>query len=340
MTKLQKKFVWCFLIIALLSVVSIIYLQYGLGLAVAKGHGGSQALLHSSGGSQNVDSTRGDQQPQKTAAVAGSVDSKNGPIYAHRDVVDMTRLVLEISRDQTLHTNHVIERATHVVVILFVVLGAIAGLWGIHKVDEFDEKVDKLLKRHEASVESSAQAANQELQKLINAHQKMSDESLKSLDKQREAMVELIAGRIYIDQGLTYFEAGRADLSTEWFKAGVDRINRVLSKHPEVSPQSRLRSLAGVGYAYKRLGKVDAAYAALVQAVEIAKTHQDESLAFLNFNASCYAALLSKSEECFQYLKDAIVLDQEHKASAVVEMKAGGDFHSIKDSAEFLAIIK
>ena len=82
----------------------------------------TEATTTGSGGRSATRAVNGMQAKQSEAT---------GMIYAPRDVVDMTRLVLEMSRDQTTHTAHYIEIATKVIVIFFSVLGAIGAAFGL-----------------------------------------------------------------------------------------------------------------------------------------------------------------------------------------------------------------
>lgn len=325
MIKLKTNLIWCMVVIAVMSFLAVSYLQAGFGNASAKENSkvsGSSQLIASP---QSLDAKGVDQNSQRTANALSAQSLQNGVIYAPRDVVDITRLAMEITQSQSLHTNHVIEKATHVIVILFIVLGTIGGLWGVHKAQDIDDKFHKLLEKHDSKFDS----------KLIAY-----DSKLEAFELEREVTIDLISGRVYIDQGLKYYEQGQATEATNWFKGGIETINRVLEKNPKISPATRIKSLSGLGYAYKRISETKLAYEKLIEALEIAKQHgyhKDEAL--LNFNLSCYAILLSKHAEGLNYLKRSIEIDPTYKIHARNEALPGKDFDTIKSSPDFLAII-
>jgi tetratricopeptide (TPR) repeat protein len=318
MKKLTTNLMWCMAIVAVMGFLAVSYLQAGFGNASAKENGKANGSSQLIAPPQSLDAKGVEQNSQKTANAVSAQSLQNGVIYAPRDVVDMTRLAMEITQSQSLHTNHVIEKATHVIVILFIVLGAIGGLWGVHKAQDIDDKFRILLEKHDSKLDSK----------------------LEAYELERQATIDLISGRVYIDQGLQYYEKGQVIDAKNWFNSGIETINRVLDKHPNISPATRIKSLSGLGYAYKRISEIQLAYEKLREALEIAKQHgyhKDEAL--LNFNLACYAILRSKHAEGLNYLKRSIEIDPTYKTHARDESVPGKDFDTVKNTPEFLAVI-
>src|SRR5688572_14445959 len=96
-----------------------------LTLAVMLLAGAKDANAQHGGGGGHLPTPRGQQQQpdqsgtstaaRTTAGIAAQANG--GVIYAPRDVVDMSRLVLEVSRDNTAHLAHYIELGTTVIVV-------------------------------------------------------------------------------------------------------------------------------------------------------------------------------------------------------------------------------
>jgi tetratricopeptide (TPR) repeat protein len=233
-------------------------------------------------------------------------------VYAPRDVVDMTRLVLETSNKVLTnadkyaeHTHKMIELSTQVIVVFFVVLGAIGALVGIHRVEHVDHKIDAFEKDGKLLI----QKHDDELKKLMSDHDRKLEGLSKQAKQQSEALVELLNGRHCIDQGMQLLEAGETNaghLSNKWFQRGADRLEQVLDRYPDMASVNLVRGLMDIGVARKRLGQYDKALDAVERAVKIAQTDFVSAVGSLSFNAGCYCALTGQPDKAIEYLKRAI----------------------------------
>jgi hypothetical protein len=273
----------------------------------------SENLGRSSAQVQTASSTEGRSVSKVVAGMqANQLNAvSTGMVYAPRDVVDLTRLVLETSRDQTTHMAHYIEHATTVIVIFFSVLGAVGAAFGVHKLNDIESKAKKQIEKFEQDLELSRETA------------------IKDLRRETYDQVELLLAKLEI-------EKASGDTDVRAFNSAANRIKPVLERN-QVPPKSRLSALADHAYAIKRLGRTSEAYANIVEAIKIA---QEESLlsnalqGLLAFNAACYAGLLAKPVECMQWLEVAIQKNPDYKSKAQNEV----DLACVKNSPEFSSL--
>lgn len=246
-------------------------------------------------------------------AVSGVLAQANqGVIYAPRDVVDMSRLVLEVSRDNTEHLAHYIELGTTVIVVFFTLLGALGAAFGLHKMDDMDKKVAAWEREYRAKMESSVAILRLE---IVNQN-------------------ELMTAKLEIEKALRMTDA---ETMNRQLRFAISRIEKALASE-HLPATARLRGLADLAFAAKRLADVDKAFTSVCKAIELS-VHEDleaKSRALLNYNAACYACLLKKRSECLERLVTAIHLNEDYKVKA----GADDDFVWLRGDADFQALLK
>lgn len=265
--------------------------------------------------------------PQASLNISAGQQLSHGVIYAPKDVVDLTRLVLETNRDQNSHLAHYIERATTVIVLLFSLLAAAAAVFGLKKLQDVDEKAQKAIKSFEDGLAKSREKVGE-----LEAEFKQSiDVSAHDIHRELNDQIELISARAEIDQS----QNGGFDELTKnrMLMNASKRIQRVLDGNA-VSARAKVRALADLGFIKKRLGDIEGAYAVLMQAISLVGPENSSSLPLLTFNAACYASLLKKPDAC-TLLEAAIALRPEYKDLA----KTDGDFGNIKEQPQFIALM-
>jgi tetratricopeptide (TPR) repeat protein len=237
------------------------------------------------------------------AAVQANQAVASGMVYAPRDVVDMTRLVLEVTRDQATHTAHYIEIATTVIVVFFSVIGAVGAAFGMHKIGDIEKHTEKIKGKIEA-----------EMQEKINAlHREINDQS------------ELLTAKA---------EINTANGDAFVLKNAAQRIREVLDRN-QVSKESRIRGLADYAYAIKRTGDILDALKHIKEAADLAKDHAPQMIALLAFNAACYECMLGHESHSLEWLKLAIEKNPDYKSSA----KADKDFSKINEHEAFKRLV-
>lgn len=232
-------------------------------------------------------------------AVQANQAAGAGMIYAPRDVVDMTRLVLEVSRDQALHTAHYIELATTVIVVFFSVIGAVGAAFGLHKIGDIERRADAIKEKIEADMQ----------EKIHALHREINDQA------------ELLTAKseIATSGGDTFTLANAAQ-----------RIKAVLERD-HISKQSRIRGLADYAYAIKRTGNVPDALLHIEKAAELARECAPKMIPLVAFNAACYSCILGQTEKALTWLKTAIEHNPDYKETA----KKDGDLKSIWEADKF-----
>lgn len=288
----------------ILSIITLSFLTFLVpSVGVAKEY---EKLGAGNGALQAPASVGADARPS-TRSMAGAQANQaiaSGMIYAPRDVVDMTRLVLETSRDQTTHMAHYIETATTVIVVFFSVLGAVGAAFGMHKIGDIERRAKEI-----------TETIENDLGKKITAlHREINDQS------------ELLSAKA---------EINIASGSTFLLKNAARRIKLVLDRN-EVSKQARIRGLADYAYAIKRTGDVPDALRHIEEAAVLAKESEPTMFSLIAFNAGCYECILGNRERALVWLKQAIEQHPEYKESA----KRDKDFESIWEMPEFAEITK
>ena len=259
-------------------------------------------------------------------------NGKNAPVVAAEvtpklalgsaaDVINMTRLVLETTRDHTANLTNFIERATTVIVVFFTLLGAVAAAFGWHKLRDMEQEAKKALEKFETEL-TSGQSTFQE---KLNA-------ATAQVHREINNQIELITARAEIDQATNgKFDAS---MSNRMLANACKRIDVVLNDK-DVSIKARIRGMADVAFAKKRLGDTEAALASVVEAAKLAGENQPEMYSLLAYNAACYSCLLDKAD-ALVWLAAAIKANPQHKEGA----QKDADFKKIEENEQFKALVQ
>lgn len=264
------------------------------------------------------------QRPPAEKPSIGVPPTGTGTIYAPRDVVDLTRLVLEASRDQTAHLARYIEYATTIVVVFFTLLGAVGATFGLHKLHDVENTAKAAVEKFEkdlSSLKQGADARQAEFQSNI-------DKATADLHREINDQIELIAARAEIDQAMNFVKQD-AGLANRMLRNASTRIEAVLTRQ-QVSVKGRIRGMADLAYTVKRLGDHERAHSVVMEAAHLAKNSEPTMFPLLAYNTACYASLLDKVDAC-DWLSQAIQANPQYKESA----KKDQDFDKIKDSERF-----
>lgn len=266
-------------------------------------------------------------------AVSG-VASSQGVIYAPRDVVDMSKLVLDISRENTAHVAHYIEIATTVIVVFFSVLGALAAAFGLHKMDDLDQKASKAVKAFEEGLQQS----RDEMKKLENAHTLALSSATETLNSRIRNLTSVLSARVEIQL------SNRADVTEDQKKRVFQQVSTALSAALSDGSDGALvgvvrsRALSDLAWVKKRTGQIDEAIEAIDEAISIAEHDGLGSLGLLHFNAACYCSLKSNFPDSLKHLKTAVGKEPRYRNAALEEQ----DFADLRKAfeAEFKEALK
>ena len=257
---------------------------------------------------------------------AGDAAQKYG-LNSAGDVIDLTRLVLENTRDQTTNLTSFIERATTVIVVFFTLLGAVGAAFGWNKLHDMEKAASDALAKFQKDLDQLNLTASQ----LQTNFQARLDSATALVHGEINDQIELIAARAEIDQAINgKFES---EMANRMLANACKRIEAVLANQ-QVSIKARIRGMAHVAYAKKRLGDVEAAFAAVEQAANLAKDAEPTMFSLLAYNAACYACILQKPD-CLRWLADAVAANPQHKEGAMKDP----DFAGLKDTQEFQALV-
>lgn len=234
--------------------------------------------------------------------------------------IDLTRLVLETSRDQTSNLSTYIQHATTIIVVFFTLLGAVGAAFGLHKLNDVEDRAKTAIQKFENDLAASKNSA------VVLEGEFRQNIELANKDLRREIndQIELVVARVEIDQSMT-----AAGVDARMLRNASTRIQAVLDRK-EVSIKARIRGLADVAFAKKRLGDHESAFRLIKEAATTAKTQEPDMYPLLAFNAACYASLL-KDSSALEWLRQAIEKNNHYKVAAATD----SDFASIKDLKEF-----
>ncbi len=257
--------------------------------------------------------------------------NSSGVIYAPRDIVDLTRLVLEANRDQTSHLAHYIERGTTVIVILFSVLAACGAVFGLKNLNDIENRAREFSKKIETELGAKLKETTDGFEKHMSGFENdMSNLNIK-LTKEIDEQTELLAARAEIATSLI----NQSSIDTRMLSNAVKRIEAVLKRNNyQVSTRGGIRGLADLAFAKKRLGDHEGALQAIEKAINFAEKVAPEALGLLNYNAACYASLSKRLDAC-GWLEKAIHLNVQYKTSALTEV----DFDNIKATDCFIKLV-
>lgn len=270
-----------------------------------------------------VATSNAQQKPPTTAFDKAAVVGKDEASYKAGEFIDMARLVLESSRDQAATTTAFIERATTVVIVFFTLLGTGAALLGWSK-----------LRDMEGSANNAIQQFNTDLEQLRDGASGLSAEFSRTLEASMEGVreemltrIELLAASAEIAQANNGKESDQQKI--QLLATAAKRLEAALTRS-ELSPVTRIRGLADLGFARKRLGDVDSAFSVVQEAAIMAMQHARDMYPLLAYNAACYSALLGRSEAC-DWLTKAINEKSEYKDNACADQ----DFLGVRESEGF-----
>ena len=219
-----------------------------------------------------------------------------------------------------------VERAATVIVVFFTLLGAIATAFGWHKFNDMKAAADAVLEKYRGDM----QAAQQNAAATHAEFEESLEKAMIATRKEMNGQIELMAARVELDQAIN----GKFDqqLSNRMLSNAIKRISNVLDGQ-EMSIKAKIRGLADLAFARKRLGDVESAFETVHQAATLAKAEAPTMFPLLAYNAACYACLLRKAEAT-QWLREAIDADPQYKENAAKD----GDFENIRDSEGFKAL--
>lgn len=218
--------------------------------------------------------------------------------------VDIARLVLETTKAQTESVFSTINFLVGVGTAVVAILVALAAFFGYREWKD--------LKRLRDSFQLQMDKLSEEMRQEINAQ------------------IELTSARAEIDTALRESEHAA---SSRMYRNAIVRIQSQLSKSPHISSTARIRGLADVAFAKKRLGETSEALNAIEQALII----EDEDVArraLLTYNAACYAAIVKKFEICEKRLGESIRLDLAKRGQA----GADDDFKNVRELDWFIRL--
>lgn len=268
--------------------------------------------------------TASGQQLRGSTAAEQPVVGREDPAYKVGEFIDLARLVLESSRDQTATTAAFIERATTVIIVFFTLLGTGGALLGWSK-----------LRDMEASANRAIQQFNTDLEQLRDGASGLSTEFSHTIESamdgvraEMNARIELLAASAEIAHAKNGNESAQQKI--QLLHSASKKLEAVLSNPEKLSPVTRIRGLADLGYAKKRLGDVDRAFWVVQEAASLAKQHAPDMYPLLAYNAACYSAMLGRAEAA-DWLLRAINEKAEYRDNAC----ADEDFLSVRDSEWF-----
>ncbi|MEO7161255.1 MAG: hypothetical protein ABJA84_03870 [Polaromonas sp.] len=260
------------------------------------------------------------QQQAPTIAVEKSaVGGKDETSNKAGEFIDMARLVLESSRDQTATTTAFIERATTVIVVFFTLLGVGGALLGWSKLRDMEASANSAIKQFNTDLEQLRDGASG----LSAEFSQMIESSMGGVRAEMLARIELLAASAEIAHAKNGNESAQQKM--QLLSTAAKRLDAVV-KRPELSPETRIRGLADLGYAKKRLGDVDSAFSVVQEAATLAKHHAPDMYPLLAYNAACYSAILGRTEAS-DWLSRAINENAEYRDNAC----ADEDFLKVRD---------
>ena len=263
------------------------------------------------------------QQATTTAVEKPAAGVKEETSYKAGEFIDMARLVLESSRDQTATTAAFIERATTVIIVFFTLLGAGGALLGWSKLRDMEASANKAIQQFNTDLELLREGASG----LSAEFSQMIERSMDGIRAEMLARIELLAASAEIAHAKNGNESQQQKM--QLLSGAAKKLETVL-KFPELSPVTRIRGLADLGYAKKRLGDVDSAFSVVQEAASLAKQHAPDMYPLLAYNAACYSAMLGRTEAS-EWLTRAINEKAEYRDAAC----ADDDFLTVRDSEWF-----
>ncbi len=276
--------------------------------------------------SANLVGASGTQQQPVAAGDKSAVGGKEEASYKAGEFIDMARLVLESSRDQAATTTAFIERATTVIIVFFTLLGVGGALIGWTKLHDMETSANNAIQQFNTDLEllrDGATGVSAEFSRTI-------ENAMREVRAEMLARIELLAASAEIAHAKNGNESLQQKM--QLLSTAAKRLEAVITR-PELSPETKIRGLADLGYARKRLGDVDRAFTVVQEAASLAKQHAPDMYPLLAYNAACYSALLGRAEAS-DWLSKAISEKAEYRDNAC----ADEDFLKVRDLEWFKTI--
>ena len=108
-----------------------------------------------------------------------------------------------------------------------------------------------------------------DLKRLRATFQERLDEQAEEMRQEINAQIELTSARVEIDTALR--ESDQAT-SSRMYRNAIKRIQLQLERSPHLSPIAKVRGLADIGFAMKRLGQTQDALSAIEAALSLVST--------------------------------------------------------------------
>lgn len=268
------------------------------------------------------------------------------------NVIDVARLVLETTKEQSENNARMIQVASTVVVVMFSLVAAFLGFFGWNKLIDMENAANNIVKQFNADTDDLTNNLSKEAVDFKEGVKKKIEENMTSLHNEMIAQSEFIFARTELNgvlQSKVIFEAGCGSLSAAEkavhlnnFNADLDRVVARLVKALEskdISNKVRIRGLADAAYAVKRRGDAERALTFIDEALKVVDPKSNDmtdSHALLSYNAACYSAMLNKDDSIIEnYLRQSIKLSGKYLEIA----KSDEDFSTVKSKVWFQTLI-
>lgn len=265
--------------------------------------------------------------PQAAVAVARELAPRTDTSPKVTEFVDVARLVLEQTRDQTAATAAHIDRAIYLIIAIFALLGGVGGWLGWSKLNTMETKAEGLIQTFNSDLDQLRQSAGQ----IRDGFTQSLDAAMNELRAEINGRIELLTARAEI----AYAE-NETDpkLKLGGFASAISRIESALLL-PDLPSSTKIKGLADLGYAKKRQGDVNGAMVKVMEAAGIAELDVPAMFPLLAYNAACYAVLLGRAD-ARQWLQKAIHANAEYRESACQD----ADFSAVHQEQWFIELIK
>lgn len=261
----------------------------------------------------------------KEKSVDKNIESENKVANSHNDFIEITKLVLENTRDQTNLTTGFIQYGITIIVAFFTIGGTVCMLIGLNKVNDLKQQAQAELSVYKERLslhENEARRYKEDFEKKMQ-------EISASMHVELDSQIELLAARAEIDHATSNQSNIPKEAWSRFLHNACKRIEVVL-ENEKLSSVAKIRGLADLGYAKKRLGDFENAYFHLDEAAKLAKNETIEMYALTAYNAACYAAI-TKNPSAEKWLNEAINSKEKYKSNASVD----SDFSEVKETDWF-----
>lgn len=261
--------------------------------------------------------------PGKVNPTRTNAGPQSNAVSDPKDVIELSKLVIEVTRDQTSNLARYIEYSTTVIVVFFSLLGAVGAAFGWYKLNDMEATAAAAM----ANFQKDLDAFKTKAQDMQGDFKASIDSATADLHREINDQIELIAARAEIDQAINgKFEPAQGN---RMLANASKRIQVVLDSH-QVSIKARIRGMADLAFALKRLGDHEKAFQTVTDAADSAQSLEPKMFPLLAYNAACYATLLDKPDSC-EWLSKAIAANAQYKEAA----KKDVDFEKIRETSRF-----